>query len=139
MAENYFASAASLRERLVHFPLVKKSFLRLERARVQNADGAAVRPVNAENPEATGGHPQIEESRLHAKARRVGQEPHGERILKGLFNFPLSQRTIQLKGRIIPIELHNGSVVNRTPMQCDYNVFTHGHDCLSMVFRHLPE
>jgi hypothetical protein len=124
MAEIIFIFAASLRERLVHFPLVEKSFFRLERTRVQNADGAAVRPVNAEDSESAGGHPQIEESRLHSKSRRVGQEPHGKRILKGLFNFPLSQRTIQLKGRIIPIKVHNGSVVNRTPMQCDYIVFT---------------
>jgi hypothetical protein len=45
-------------------------------------------------------------------------------IFKRLFYFPLGQRT-KLKGRVIPIELHNGSVVNNSPMQCEYNVFTH--------------
>jgi hypothetical protein len=124
-----------LRKSLIHFPLVKKSFFRFKHAGMQNADQPAVRPIHAENSFATGRHPQVEETRLHAKPRRVRQQPHGKRIFKRLFNFPLIQRTIQLKWRIIPIELHNGGlIVNNSPMHCDYNVFTHECKHLSIVF-----
>jgi hypothetical protein len=116
------------RKRLVHFPLVKKTFFRRKRARVQNADGAAVRPIHAENPDAACGHSQIEEPRLHAKPRRIGQQPDGKRVFKGFLNFPLSQRTIHFKGQIIPIKLHGELIVFNTPMQCNYIVFTLEHD-----------
>jgi hypothetical protein len=94
---------------------------------VQNADGAAVCPIHAENPDAAGGHSQIEKPRLHAKPRLVGQQPDGKRVFKGFFNFPLSQRTIHFKGRIIPIKLHGELIVFNTPMQCNYIVFTLEH------------
>src|SRR5580698_303811 len=38
-----------LRKRLVHFPLVKKSFFRLKHAGMQNADQSTVGPIHAEN------------------------------------------------------------------------------------------
>src|SRR5665213_426332 len=77
LTANYFCRASG-RKRLFHFPLIKKPFLRLERARVQNTDGTAVRPIHADDSDAAGGHSEIEKSRLHAKARRVGQQPHGK-------------------------------------------------------------
>ena len=113
-----------LRERLVHFSLVEKSFFRLEHAGVQDADGFSIRPIHAENADAARRHSKIEKARLKAEPRRVGQQPDCERVFKRLFNFPLIQRTIQIEGRIVPIELHIGLIVNNTPMQCDYIVFT---------------
>src|SRR5271154_1018669 len=97
-----------LRQRLIHFPLVKKSFFRLERPRVQDADGFSVGAIHAGNPNATCRHSEVEKARLNAESRRVRQQPHSERILKRFLNFPLSQRTVQLERRIVPIELHNG-------------------------------
>jgi len=58
-----------------HFSLIEKSFLRLERARAHNAGHAAIRPVNTENADAARRHSQIEKTRLHAEARRIGQQP----------------------------------------------------------------
>jgi hypothetical protein len=125
------------RKRLVHFPLVKKTLLRLECSSMQNADGAAVRPIHAKNSNAACGHPQIKKSRLHAESRRVGQQPDGKGIFKRLFNFPLSQRTIHFKGRIIPIKLHNELIVCRTPMQCNYIVFTLRHGLCQWILQFL--
>jgi hypothetical protein len=113
-----------LRERLIHFSLVEKSLLRLERTGVQDADGFSIRPIHAENPDASRRHSKVEKARLKAEPRRVGQQPDCERILKRLFNFPLIQRTIQIEWRIVPIELHIGLIVNNAPMQCGYIVFT---------------
>ncbi|HEX7576449.1 MAG TPA: hypothetical protein VF430_00265 [Verrucomicrobiae bacterium] len=119
---------------LIHFPLVKEPFLRFKRPAVQDPDELSIRPIHAENSNAARRHSQVEKTRLNAKPRRIRQQPDGKRIFKGLFNFPLGQRTIQLEGRIVPIKLHNELTVNRTPMQCLYNVFTHGHDRLSTTF-----
>ena len=113
------------RQRLVHFPLVKEPFFRLEHAGKQNADQPSVGPIYAEDSNSARRQAEVEKAGLHAEPRRVRQQPDGERILKGLFKLPLSQRTIQLKGRIVPIELHNELIVNSTPMQCVYIVFTH--------------
>src|SRR5271170_4423317 len=114
-----------LQKRLLNFPLVKKSFFRLELPRVQYPDRPAIGSINAENSDAGGRHSQIEKSCLRVESRRIGQQPDGKRILERLFDFALSQRTIQLKRRTIPIELHNELIVNKTPMLCNYNVFTH--------------
>src|SRR5208283_2062491 len=123
-------------QRPVHFPLVKEPFFRLEHAGKQNADQPSVGPIHAEDSNAARRQAQVEKAGLHTEPRRVRQQPDGERILKGLFNFPLSQRTIQLKGRIVPIELHNELTVNKTPMhmQCLYIVFTHRRYHLSSFF-----
>src|ERR1035441_8537483 len=86
--------------------------------------------IDAHDADATRRHAEVEKPRLHAEPRRVGHQPHGKCVFKGLLNFPLIQRT-KLKRRVIPIELHNGSVVNKSPMQCEYNVFTHAGDLLS--------
>jgi len=117
---------------LVQLALVKKTLFRFERAGVQNPDQPAIRPICAENSDAARRHAEIEKPGLSAEARRVGQQPDGERILKGLFYFPLSQRTTHFEGRIIPIKLHIGLIVNKTPMQCDYIVFTHRCHVLSI-------
>jgi hypothetical protein len=121
-------------QRLIHFPLVKKPFFRLKLPGLQDPGQPSVRPIHAQNSNAARRHAQVEKARLDAKPGRVRQQPDGKRIFKGLFNFPLGQRTIQLKGRIAPIKLHNELVVNRTPMQCIYNVFTHEHGYLSTTF-----
>jgi len=42
----------------------------------------------------------------------------------------LRHGVIQIEGRIVPIELHIGLIVNNAPMQCNYIVFTPGrHNC----------
>src|ERR1039457_4159146 len=117
----------------VQFPLIKEPFFRFKSAGAQPPRHPAVGPIHAANSDPARRHSQAEKARLHAKSRRVRQQPNGKRILKGLFNFPLSQRTIQLKGRIVPIELHIEITVNRTlmPMQCLYIVFTHRRCYLS--------
>src|SRR6185295_13018684 len=115
----------SLRQRLIHFFLVEESFFRLERPRMYHPNLLAVRAVHTENPGSVCGHSQVEKPRLNRKPPRVRQQPHCKRILKGFFHFPLTQRTIQLEGRVIPIELHIELVVNNSPMQCIYYVFTH--------------
>jgi hypothetical protein len=84
-----------------------------------------VRPINTENPVPACRHAEVEKPRLHREPRRVRQQLDRERIFKRLFHFPLSQRTNQFKGRIIPIKLHFELFVCNSPMQCLYNVFTH--------------
>ena len=131
---NHPSIRSSLSQRLIHFPLVKKPLFRRKRPRVQYPDGTAVRPIHAENPDTAGGQSQIEEPRLNAEPWRVRQQPDGKGIFKRLFNFLLSQRTIHFKGRIIPIKLHNELIVCRTPMQCDYIVFTLEHGFCQRFF-----
>jgi hypothetical protein len=123
---NHPSIRSSPGQRLVHFSLVKKPLFRLERTGVQNPDQPSVCPIHAENPDPAGGHSQIKKTRLNRKPRRVGQEPDGKRIFKGFLDFPLGQRTIQLKGRIVPIKLHGELVVIDAPIQCLYIVFTRG-------------
>src|SRR5208282_2991209 len=100
--------------------------------------------IHTKDTDAAGGHAEVEKARLHAEPWRVRLQPDGKGILKGLFYFPLSQRTIQLKGRIAPIELHSELIVNKTPMhmQCLYIVFTHGRlycQWFLCLFAVLPE
>ncbi|HVU08763.1 MAG TPA: hypothetical protein VHG89_09495, partial [Verrucomicrobiae bacterium] len=105
---------------LVNLTLIKKSFFRLKNPCAQNPNQTAVGPINAKNTNAARRHSQIKKTRLHAEPGRVGQQSNCERVFKGFFNFPLSQRTIRFKRRVIPIELHNELAVNKTPMQCIY-------------------
>src|ERR1019366_6214438 len=120
----------SLGKSLPHFALVEETFFRLKRPRKHHPDLPSVGAIDAHDADATRRHAEVEKPRLHAEPRRVGHQPHGKCVFKGLLNFPLIQRT-KLKRRVIPIELHNGSVVNKSPMQCEYNVFTHAGDLLS--------
>src|ERR1043166_3523270 len=116
----------SLRQRLVHFSLVKKSFFGLEGPGVQHADLFSVGAIDAENADPAGGHTDVEKSCLDRKPRRIGQQLDRERVLERFFDFLQRQRTIEIEGRIIPIKLHTiGLIVYVTPMQCLYIVFTH--------------
>src|ERR1035438_7420747 len=116
------------RQRLIQLPLVKKSLFRLERPGVQHADGFSVRAIDAENSQAARRHAEVEETCLNTKPRRVGQQLDRKWVFKRLFNFPLIQRTTQLKRRIVPIKFHSGLL--NTSMQCDYIVFTlRQHNC----------
>ena len=62
---------------------------------------------------------------VQARFFNLGMAAGGDGIFKRLFYLPLSQRTTQFKGRIIPIELHFELFVCNSPMQCLYFVFTH--------------
>src|SRR6266550_2012318 len=121
----------SPRECLIQLALIKKSFFGLERPRVNHPNLFSIRSIHAENPDSASGHSQIEEPRLNREPRRIRQQPDGKGIFKRFFYFPSSQRAIELKGRIVPIELHFELIVNNTPMQCLYIVFTHGRSFLS--------
>src|ERR1051325_10512871 len=96
----------SLRQRLVHFPLVKKPLFRLELPRIEDPDLFSIGPIHTENPRPAGGHPQVEEPRLNGKPGGVRQYPQGKRVFKRLFYLSLRQRTIEIEGRIFPIKLH---------------------------------
>src|SRR3989442_10483186 len=67
---------------LVHFPLIKEAFFRLERARIDDADLFSVRLINAENANATGRHSQDETPGLDRAPRRVRQHADFERGFK---------------------------------------------------------
>mgnify|MGYP006338292055 CR=1 FL=1 len=89
--------------------------------------------MNAEKTITAGRRAQIEESRLNRESWRIREQPNRKRIFKRLFYLPLSQRTASFKRRIIPIELHFGSLVSNSPMQCNYNVFTLEHGLASTI------
>jgi len=123
-----------MRQGLVHLPLVKEPFFRLKRPRVEHPHLFPVRSIYTEDSRAPRRHPQVEKPGLHRKPWRVRQQPHRKGILKGFFDFPLRQRAIEIEGRTIPIKLHSSLIVNVTPMQCLYIVFTHGVPILSTDF-----
>jgi hypothetical protein len=112
-------------QRLVHFLLVEEAFLRLEWAGEDHPDLATVGAVNTEYAGSICTNAQVKKPCLDREPRRIGQEPHRERILEGFFDFPQSQRAVKIEGRISPIELHVGLIVNKTPILCVYIVFTH--------------
>ena len=113
-------------ERLIDFALIKELLLRLERARLQNADEPAIGAIDAEDAQAGGGDAQVKEAGLNAEPRRVGQKADRKRVFERLLNFPLSQRALHFKWRVVPIKLHKtGLIVHQTPMQCRYIVYTH--------------
>jgi len=119
-----------LSQRLVEFALVKEPFFRLELPGVNHADLLPVRAVNTEDPGSGTGNAQIEKPGLGREPRRVRQQPNREGIFERFFDFLQIQRAIEIEGRIIPIKLHIGSIVYRSPMQCRYIVFTHErNDC----------
>src|SRR6267378_8671043 len=119
-----FNASTSLSQRLVHLPLIEEPFLGLKLTRENHANLFPICPIYTEDPCARCRHPKVEKPGLHRKPRRIRQQPHRKWVLKGLFYFPLRQRTL-IEGRIIPIKLHNGLIVNSLPMQCLYFVFTH--------------
>jgi hypothetical protein len=119
---------------LVHFLLVEEALFRLERARMDNAYLFAVGPIDTEDAGPAGGHAEVEKPGLHRKPGRIRQQPYRERVFERFFDFLQRQRAIEIEGRIIPIKLHNGSIVFRSPMQCIYDVFTHGDHLVSTDF-----
>jgi len=118
--------ATLLSQGLIEFPLVEESFFRLKGPGVDDADLFAVRAIDAEDAGAGAGHAQVKKAGLGSEAWRVGQEPNRKRILEGFFDFLQIQRAIEIERGVIPIKLHSSSIVNVSPMQCRYNVFTHG-------------
>jgi hypothetical protein len=125
---------SSLQQCLIHFPLIEKPLLRFEWPRADDPDLLPVGAINTEHPHPSGGHSQIEETRLNRKTRRIRQYPQRKRILERFFYLPLGQRAIEIEGRIIPIKLHIELFVNRSPMQCLYKVFTHRLYLVNSVF-----
>src|SRR6185437_4548510 len=63
----------SLIQRLVHLPLVKISFLRLEWPGQHHPDLLPIRAIHTENPYAPRGHSQVKVPGLHRKSRRTRQ------------------------------------------------------------------
>jgi len=100
------APSSLLRQRPIHFALIKKPFFRLHRTGQQNTYLLSVRPVNAEDADASRRHAQIKKSGLDRKPWRVRQQLHRKRILKGFLNLLSRQRTFQSEGRVVPIKLH---------------------------------
>ena len=115
-----------MRQRLIQLPLIKNPLFRLKWPRMDHSDLLAIGPVHRKNSNSARRHPQVKKPGLDRKSRRIRQNLHRKRVFKRLFDFLQSQRTIEIEGRIIPIELHIGSIVYRKPMQCLYIVFTHG-------------
>lgn len=113
-----------LGQRLVYLPLVEEPFLRLKLPGVNHSDLLPIRPIYSEDAHAANRHTQVEKPGLNRKPRRVRQQPNREGIFERFFDFLQRQRTIEIEGRIIPIKLHRGSIVYRSPMQCRYIVFT---------------
>src|SRR5882672_5955323 len=61
----------SLRQILVHLPLIEESFLRLKGPRKDDADLFAVRAIHAKDASAVDGHAQVEKPGLDRKPRGV--------------------------------------------------------------------
>src|SRR6266702_2469773 len=127
--------ATVLGQVLVHFSLIKEAFIRHERARIDDANLFSVRPINTENANAAGRHSQVEKPGLDGEPRRIRQHAQCERVFKRFFDFPQGQRAIKIEGRIIPIKLHTSLIVNETPMQCIYIVFTSGDSICQHILR----
>ena len=115
-----------LGQRLVELALVKEAFFRLKRASVDDPDLLTVGSIHTEDSKAAAGHTQVKKPGLSGEPGRIGQKPDREGIFERFFDTLQSQRAIEIERRVIPIKLHSCLIVYRSPMQCRYNVFTHG-------------
>jgi len=119
---------------MVQFPLIKEPFFRFKNTGVQHPRHRPLVRYTLKIPTPPADMPRLKK-RACTPNRGESGNSRWQTDPQRLFNFPLSQRTIQLKGRIIPIELHIELIVNRTPMQCLYIVFTHKRHHLSSFLR----
>jgi len=115
-------------QRLVEFALIEEPFFGLEVTGVNDPNLFPVRPVNTENAGSGAADAQVKKPGLSHKPWRIRQQPNREGIFERFFDFLQSQRTIEIERRVIPIKLHSGSIVYRSPMQCRYIVFTQALD-----------
>jgi hypothetical protein len=122
-----------MRQGLVQFSLIEEPFFGLERSGEDNPDLPAVGPINTEDACACNRDAEVKKPGLGREPRGIGQQANREGIFERFFDFLQSQRTIEIEGRIIPIKLHRGLIVYRMPMQCLYNVFTHGNDFVNRI------
>src|SRR5260221_6910123 len=101
-------------EGLVHFPLVKKSFLVFKRPGEDDPNRFAIGPIDTEHPCPAARHSEIEIPGLGRKTGRIRQQLDRKRVLEALFDILKTERRAQIERRIVPVKFHNASFLRFT-------------------------